>query len=74
MKYTLYRFRRIQGAWINRGELTYAANKREARQTPAPVGYAEDADRLNVWLLSGSAPEQVGCGPCGTFPLKPPSK
>lgn len=66
MKYTLYHYRRIQGAWFNHGAENFAATKREARRVELP----DREDHIYVWLKSDTAPKQVGCGPCGSFPLK----
>lgn len=65
MKYTLYKYNRIQGAWINFGAVAFADNKREAQKISVRVG----VDFIHVWLLTGTAPKQVGCGPCGSFPI-----
>lgn len=72
MKYTLYHYRGIQGAWFNHGAITFAATKREIPKVEKLVRrhLQESSDDVYVWLLSDSAPKQVGCGPCGSFPLK----
>jgi hypothetical protein len=65
MKYTLYRYKRIQGAWVNFGAVAFASNKREAQGVSVKV----EVDLIHVWLLTDTAPKQVGCGPCGSFPI-----